>query len=616
MVSLEPDSGCGVPRTPLSISGCQASRTSSRPPIIAVLLLCLGLSGGLEAATPAPTETTRTPARRPIALRFNHDGDRLFVANRASGTLSVIDARQQRVIAEHPVGTGLADLVPLPGGSFWLALDQVANSLLLLEERNGLVKVVTRESVKFDPVKLVLTQDGATCVVASRLARSLSFYSRAGTTPEPRPTLSLTGSVELPFSPQEMLLVREGATLIVADAFGGQLAVVDMENGQLRAVHSLPAHNIRGLALSPDGHSLLLAHQELNPNGRAIQDDIQWGALISNKVRVLNLDQLVDRQPEARLSPPATTDLVVDLGRFSGDPSALACARDGRIMLTLAGVDQVVTGLDASHLEIRTGSGKRPTAIALNPDQTMGYVTDRLDDTISVFEVKTGKRLTQIPLGTSRDASLEERGERLFYDARLSRGGWMSCHSCHTDGHTNGLNVDTIGDGGYGAPKRVPSLFGTSQTGPWGWTGRNDRLEEQVHQSTVTTVQGTWPTETEVTEMSAYLRTLSLPRSAPIAPSQQASAQRGQALFAANCATCHAKPEYTSAHRYDVGLADEVGQRRFNPPSLRGVHFRAPLLHDGRAKTLKEVFRKFKHPRDTSWTVEEVADILTFLESL
>ena len=307
---------------------------------------------------------------------------------------------------------------------------------------------------------------------------------------------------------------------------------------------------------------------------------------------------------------------MIDLGRFSGDPSALACDRKGRVILALAGVDQVVTGLDYSHLEIRTGSGSCPTAIALDSDQSLGYVADTLDDTISVFEIKTGKRLAQIPLGPTRDASIEERGERLFYDARLSRGGWMSCHSCHTDGHSNGLNVDTIGDGGYGVPKRVPSLFGTSQTGPWGWTGRNDRLDEQVHQSTVTTVQGVWPTETEVAEMSAFLRTLSLPRTPPIAPSKQASAKRGQILFEANCATCHAKPEYTSAHRYDVGLADEVGQNRFNPPSLRGVQYRAPLLHDGRAKTLEEVFRKHRHPRDTNWTDEEVTDILTFLESL
>ncbi len=35
--------------------------------------------------------------------------------------------------------------------------------------------------------------------------------------------------------------------------------------------------------------------------------------------------------------------------------------------------------------------------------------------------------------------------------------------------------------------------------------------------------------------------------------------------------SCHALPEYTSPGRYDVGLRDEVGNREFNPPSLRGA---------------------------------------------
>ncbi|WP_406695997.1 cytochrome c peroxidase [Singulisphaera sp. Ch08] len=580
------------------------------------MLICLGFSGGVKAATPAPSASVPPSARRPVALCFDREGTRLFVANRNKGSVSVIDVRQRQVVAEYPVGKGLADLVSLPDGTSWLALDQEENAILLLEERHDSLTAVSRQPVKLDPVKLVLTPDGSTCIVASRLGRSVTFFSRGRTPTVTQSTLSLTRSIDLPFSPRDMVLVRDGSTLVVADAFGGKLALINVPEGRLLAVHSLPAHNIRGLALTPDGDSLLLAHQELNPDARAIQDDIQWGALLSNKVRVLKLDPLLELQPDAQSPRTAKTDQVIDLGRFSGDPSALVCDRKGRVILALAGVDQVVTGLDYSHLEIRTGSGKRPTAIALDAEELLGYVADTLDDTVSVFEMKTGKRLAQIPLGPSREPSLAERGERLFYDARLSRGGWMSCQSCHTDGHSNGLNVDTVGDGGYGAPKRVPSLFGTSQTGPWGWTGRNDRLDEQVHQSTVTTVQGVWPTESEVAEISAFLQTLSLPRIPPVAPSKAASAQRGQSLFEANCASCHAKPEYTSPHLHDVGLADEVGQRRFNPPSLRGVQYRAPLLHDGRAKTLDAVFREHRHPRDTPWSDEEITDILNFLESL
>ncbi|HEX5269117.1 MAG TPA: hypothetical protein VFW33_01455, partial [Gemmataceae bacterium] len=67
---------------------------------------------------------------------------------------------------------------------------------------------------------------------------------------------------------------------------------------------------------------------------------------------------------------------------------------------------------------------------------------------------------------------------------------------------------------------------------------------------------------------------------------------------------------------YDVGFADEKGQRKFNPPSLRGVGQGYRFLHDGRAATLDEVFRKYHHKVSDDTPAEDVADLLRFLRSL
>jgi len=191
----------------------------------------------------------------------------------------------------------------------------------------------------------------------------------------------------------------------------------------------------------------------------------------------------------------------------------------------------------------------------------------------------------------------------------------MTCHSCHTDGHTIGLNSDTLGDGDFGAPKRIPSLMGVSHTGPWGWTGAFAQLEEQVRQSIESTMEGPSPSATELADLVAYLRTL-----APPSPATQgvehAGVSRGQTVFARECSTCHAGPHYTSRGKYDVGLADEAGNRQFNPPSLRGVGRREPLLHDGRARTLEDVFKVHHHPDGLDLPKEEVADLITFLRTL
>ena len=192
----------------------------------------------------------------------------------------------------------------------------------------------------------------------------------------------------------------------------------------------------------------------------------------------------------------------------------------------------------------------------------------------------------------------------------------MSCRSCHADARSNGLGVDTLSDDGFGAPKLVTSLLGVGSTGPWTWLGTIDRLEDQVRKSIETTMQGRTPSAQQVDDLTAYLRSLEPPR--PIVEANdEASAGRGRETFRdRKCAECHAPPEYTSGGTFDVGLADEVGHRKFNPPSLRGVGDRAAFLHDGRAASLPDVFLKHRHPRKSGWSTTEVDDLVAFLRTL
>src|SRR5262245_17127001 len=85
--------------------------------------------------------------------------------------------------------------------------------------------------------------------------------------------------------------------------------------------------------------------------------------------------------------------------------------------------------------------------------------------------------------------SLAQRGELLFYDARLSHDGWMSCHSCHTDGHSNDQMNDNFSDRSFGSPKRVLSLLGVKDTLPLAWSGQVKTLEEQIQNSVTSTMQ-------------------------------------------------------------------------------------------------------------------------------
>ncbi len=400
----------------------------------------------------------------------------------------------------------------LPGDKQLLAVDQLANELLLLAWRDRSIQRVDRLRVSPDPVKVVVSSDGSSCTVASRWSRRLTFIGLARRTPDDaRPTLAISGTLDLPFCPGEIAMVVDGSKLVVVDAFGGRLAVVDARRRSIESVRSLPGHNIRGLAFAPDGRTLVIAHQVLSRLAQSSFDDVHWGLLVRNHLRVLRTEALLHPGTDAALLKGSRLFDLGDVGYAAGDPAALTFDIHGNLIVALAGVDEVAITPSPEQAPRRTVVGRRPTALAPSPDGSVVYVADTLADTISIVDIKNGQRLAAVSLGPRPDLTAVERGERLFYSAKLAHDGWMSCHSCHTDGHTNNLSSDTLGDGSYGAPKRVPSLLGVARTGPWTWTGSMARLEDQVRKSIVTTMHGAAPTKEQVADLTAYLNSLTPP---------------------------------------------------------------------------------------------------------
>jgi cytochrome c peroxidase len=588
---------------------------------LGLILLVVGCTSARGQLEHSGVSRLKLRVRQPTALVVTSVGgrERLLVANRKSRSISLIDTISREVVVEHDVGLEPVDLVALPGGQGFLAVDEAANALVLLHLRGESLKVSGRVRVSGDPVRVSSSRDGKTCVVASRWTRRLTFLE-LGDVPDREPLPPrITQAVELPFYPRELLRSGDDANLVVADAFGGNLALLDLKTRSLKRILKLPAHNIRGLAMSPDGQTLLVAHQVLGPLARTVFDDVHWGDLVGNQLHVLPWSAILHGNTEY---PKGSHGLEIgDVGRGAADPSGLIVDRRGRVIVALGGVNELAIFSQEGERPRRVAVGRRPMAMVPSSDENLMYVADALDDTISVVAIDEGRRLASISLGPRPEPSLTERGEQLFHDAGLSHDGWMSCQSCHSDGHTSGLLADTLGDGSFGAPKKIPSLFGVGSTGPWNWTGSMDRLEDQVRKSIMATMQGSRnaATESNVAALTAYLRSLkpvSPSLATEISPDSQA-ATRGRGVFEARrCGDCHVPPAYTSPDLFDVGLSDEVGNRRFNPPSLRGVSLREPLLHDGRAGTLNDLFVRHKHPKGELLAPEAIADLVAFLKTL
>jgi YVTN family beta-propeller protein len=551
---------------------------------------------------------SRPAARRPAALVASPDGRWLYVANRQAGTVSVLDANAGRPVAEMRVARRLADL-SAAGPDRLVGVDEEAGELLVLRTAGSKVECTARCRVSPAPVSVRATDDGARCYVASLWSRRLTAIE-LGDTPR------VLWTIDLPFAPRLLLPVKGATRLVIADAFGGRLAVADARDGKLLSVRTLQAHNIRGLALDHTGSRLLLAHQMLKPTIPAARDEIHWGNLLTNNVRSLALERVLD--PSADVQADEVLYHLGDVGQGAGDPAGLAALPDGRLMIALAGVREVAIGPEKGGKWDRVAVGTRPTAITMAGTQT-AYVVNTLSDSVAKLDWHDGKTLAEIALGTSAAETPEERGERLFFDARLSHDGWLSCQSCHTDGHTSGLLNDNLSDGSYGTPKRILSLLGARDTAPYAWNGTMPTLDAQVRTSIEKTMSGATPTAEQVRDLAAYLRTLepapSLDRLRGLA--DDAVVRRGHDVFKRQgCTTCHAPPAYTSPRSYDVGLRDEAGLKRFNPPSLRGLSQGGPYLHDGRAVTLDDVFTRHRHELKSDLSHADLRDLTAFLRSL
>jgi cytochrome c peroxidase len=550
--------------------------------------------------------------RRPVALVSADQGQWLLTANQRQGSISVIDTRSLQVVGEKTIGRQLADMVITPDGRLVLAADEVLNELIVLARQGKDLEVLRRVRLAGPPASLQTSADGKACFVGMAWSRrviliDLSEKEGAGGKDGAAPA-----SILLPFLPGKQCLLPGGTHLVVADRFAGRLAVVDIHQQKVASVRNLPAHNIRGLVVSGDGKDLLLVHQVLNPLGETTRDDIHWGNLITNNVRAIPLSAVLN--PKADLIAESRLQQLGEVNRGAGDPAGLAVGQKGTQVVTLGGIDEVALGRTAECWQ-RLKVGRRPTAVALTPDDQTAFVANTFDDSISVIAVANGKVRQTLSLGAARDLKAVERGEILFFDARLSLEGWMSCHSCHTDGHTNGLLTDNLGDDSFGAPKRVLSLRGVADTAPYAWNGTMPDLETQIRKSIRTTMHGQPMKEDQVRDLTAYLR--SLPSAPPQEPSHGPAYAKGRAIFENQaCNRCHTPPTFTSDKTYDVGLKDEVGNSRFNPPSLRGVSQGGPYFHDNRAGTLAEVFTRYRHQLSRELTKTELEDLLSYLRAI
>jgi YVTN family beta-propeller protein len=272
----------------------------------------------------------------------------------------------------------------------------------------------------------------------------------------------------------------------------------------------------------------------------------------------------------------------------------------------------------------------------LSPDGSKLFVSERLDDSVLVVDTASLKPQGKIVLGDGGLNDPIRRGERVFTDARHTFQRQFSCRSCHPDGHVDGLSYDFDGDGIGDNMLDNRSLQGDAGTEPLKWNGKNPSFQIQCgprFARVLMRTQAIPPKDLE--DLATFIKSLPPPRwerkhNQPLTPAQQ----RGKEMFfatmtsdgkpiprARQCQTCHRPPLYTTRLMSSVGTKSKADPTdMFDTPHLLGVAQTAPYLHDGRAKTLEELWTTYQtndlHGVSSYMNKHQLNDLIEFLKTL
>jgi YVTN family beta-propeller protein len=555
--------------------------------------------------------------RSPGDLALSADGRWALTANRTSDSVSLVDLAEGKVAAE--AAAGRQPFAVAWRGAAAVVTNRLSDSVTILDVAPPGLAVAATVPVGDEPRGVAV--DGSRAFVALSGEDAVAVVDLR--------ERKVTARIPVGDEPWFCALAPDGSRLAVGNALSQDVTVVDAR--ELKPLHTvaLGGRNLRQIAVSPDGAWAFVPH--IADRGGA--------TTLQNIERGLVLDNRLGRVPLA--APGAREAISLDTKGFGApDLESVAVSPDGQRLAVVAAGTRVVLLLtlplpwtekpgdhadpkllaDKSKFRRAIGLRGRPLAIRFLPDGKTLAVANYLRNEVQLLDWDAADVTRAIPLGGPTEPSLARKGEAIFYDGFRCWHEWFSCHSCHTDGHTNGGLYDTFNDGKYGNPKKVLSLRGVARTGPWTWHGHQGNLGQSLQGSLTRTMAREPANPEDLRALLAFLATLA--PDPPAGDPASEPARRGEAVFRAKaCDTCHKPPEYTESEPYLVGLeAPDDVYKGFNPPTLRGVWTRGPYLHDARARTLEEVLQKHHRPSKLTGrpdlTPEELADLLAFLKSL
>ncbi|MFN0197431.1 MAG: hypothetical protein ACKVT0_11860 [Planctomycetaceae bacterium] len=593
--------------------------------------------------------------RSPNSLAVSFTRQLVAVANHTSDTISILSLNEEKLLYESPCiideihsSTPSPPHPPSPTPSYlrpwdviWIDDDHIAVSLL---HRDQLAIYRVGETELSLQSLIDVGDEPRGLAVASRADRPgektifVCLSEEDSVAAESWPAGTIGERIPVGGHPRTIAISPDQNWLVTCCSTPGEVFVHDARTNKLIQKRFIfdRAFNLGRPYIPPDS-SQVYVPSAINRAFPIHPDNIERGWAIDNRLTKIPLPEgPYWEQKQLGLDPR---------GNAAGDANAIAISPDGQWWgVTCGGSHELLllhneamvwpTADPGDFLPIlfqhkqgmlrRVELGGRPCDLKFVNDNTV-WIANYLANSIQIVDVNTATVTKTISLGGPATPGLARRGEMIFYDADRTFNSWFSCHTCHTDGHTNGQTFDTVNDGTLDTFKLVPSLRGVTRTGPWTWHGWQQDLTASIRKSLTDTMS----TEVDIHEedllaVKAFLETLDHTQTATEQPADDlaASLARGQQVFAGKggCINCHLGTDFTKSAVVTVGLeTNRDYYKGFNPPSLRGLRTRRRFLHDGRAMSLDQVLTVGHRPENVhgeKLTDVELQDLISYLKTL
>jgi len=599
---------------------------------------------------PAVAEEPRY--KTPVNAAVSPNGKEVYVACEAGNSVIVVDTSTQEKVAEIAVGGQPADVTFSPDGR----LAYVSNRL---DDNVSVVEVATRKVLRTLPVGdephgVLTDKSGRYLYVLNTSTDDISVYDTE--------TFSETRRLSASRGPWSLALSPDGRTILVTNTLSrfvelrapsvSEVTVIDAERAAVENRLAVAEANlVQGVAWHPSGEFgfvTLNRTKNLVPMSQLIQ-----GWTITNGLGIVwkeagQIDQVLLDQANLGFSDAADVVFTPD-GKYGLVTSATSHRVAVVDVQKLLGIVRKASekekkeilpnhrGKSAEFIVEHIATERSPRGLVVSPDGKYAYTCNSLDDSLTAIDLTTLRAMKRIDLGGSHVITKIRFGEQTFHDSKISFQRQFACHSCHPDGHVDGLNYDIEADGIGMSPVDNRTLRGINDTDPFKWEGTNPSLSRQCGARLAVFFTRVAPfSPEELAAVDNYICTIPRPpnRYRPLGAQLTPAQRRGKIIFertmtndgqeippTGRCVTCHFPPLYTDRARHDVGTQEKLDRTgNFDVPHLNNIYDSAPYLHNGIASTLEEIWTVYnpydKHGVTNDMTKDQLNDLIEYIKTL